>query len=60
MCMTLGYFFTNNILIILYLGEFEKSGTSGSVFYDSTEISVAFSSSLCFFLFKRLQVVNRT
>lgn len=28
MCMTLGYFFTNNILIILYLGEFEKSGTS--------------------------------
>lgn len=35
MCMTLGYFFTNNILIILYLGEFEKSGTSGPVFYDN-------------------------
>lgn len=27
MCMTLGYFFTNNVLIIPYLREFEKSGT---------------------------------
>lgn len=26
MCMTLGYFFTNNVLIIPYLREFEKSG----------------------------------